>query len=229
MNFSKTIVRLQKATIQNVKNVSYGSVDFPSSLNPASLNSRSDIVGIYGQNGSGKTAMISALGFLKTVLSGLNLSPKTFNFIKMGSEAMRLSFGFILFDDTEKFSVDYSFSIIDEKKPSADGLSFSHVSHVCKESLRIKKEGDTANHATTVIDTDLSKEEEKDYAFTPKTSFELTIKEKDKSLANDLIYARRFAYDNSSSFIFSEKAISSFKESSLDSSYFQIIQFPIIC
>ena len=70
------VVRLIKADLRNIKNVEYGSIDFisyNSVMNRAEL-SGSDIIGIYGQNGSGKTTMIESLDILKHVHSGLSVS-----------------------------------------------------------------------------------------------------------------------------------------------------------
>ena len=55
-----SIVRLTGIKLKNFKNVKYGELDF--------LNHRksykSSILGLYGQNGSGKTALIEALQIL---------------------------------------------------------------------------------------------------------------------------------------------------------------------
>ena len=43
--------------IKNFKNVEYGGIEF----NGASKNYMASVLGLYGQNGSGKTALIDAL------------------------------------------------------------------------------------------------------------------------------------------------------------------------
>ena len=51
------IVRLSALTLKNIKNVKNGTVCMPSVSNvPSSF--KADILGIYGQNGSGKTAIV---------------------------------------------------------------------------------------------------------------------------------------------------------------------------
>ena len=54
---SNTIVRLESVTIENFKNVSYGKLDL---IGKKKLY-KSNVLGLYGQNGSGKTAQIDAL------------------------------------------------------------------------------------------------------------------------------------------------------------------------
>lgn len=68
----KYMVRIIKSELENFKNVRYGQIKYMNYRNverDAKIENH-DIVGIYGQNGSGKTAMIEGLDILKCVLSG---------------------------------------------------------------------------------------------------------------------------------------------------------------
>ena len=49
-------VRIENITIENFKNVKYGTLD----LTNRKKNYRASIVGVYGQNGSGKTALVNS-------------------------------------------------------------------------------------------------------------------------------------------------------------------------
>ena len=76
----KKMVRIIQNELLNFKNVQYGQIkymNYSSVQNDACLK-ESDIVGIYGQNGSGKTAMVEALDILKHVLSGLEIPFDTY-------------------------------------------------------------------------------------------------------------------------------------------------------
>ena len=53
----RTVVRLERILIENFKNVKRGSLDFANTRKPY----RASILGLYGQNGSGKTALIDAM------------------------------------------------------------------------------------------------------------------------------------------------------------------------
>ena len=59
------VVRIEGIEIENFKNVRFGSIRFDSNKNY-----KSSILGLYGQNGSGKTALIDAIELLKLCLSG---------------------------------------------------------------------------------------------------------------------------------------------------------------
>ena len=78
-------VRLTGISIQNFKNVSSGSLSF--------INQRkkykASILGLYGQNGSGKTALIDAIELLQYALSGMPLPSKFADYINIGSEQHR--------------------------------------------------------------------------------------------------------------------------------------------
>lgn len=53
--------------IKNLKNVYNGTIDI---CKESDINLKSDILGVYGQNGSGKTAIIQTLVLFKKIVSG---------------------------------------------------------------------------------------------------------------------------------------------------------------
>ena len=59
-------VRIKNIKLKNFKNVGYGKIEF-SPKNDEQI-SPADIIGIYGQNGSGKTAVIDALHYIQILL-----------------------------------------------------------------------------------------------------------------------------------------------------------------
>ena len=68
----KYIVRIIKNELIHFKNVEYGEIRYMNygSVQKNAKIEKNDIVGLYGQNGSGKTAMIEALAILKCILAG---------------------------------------------------------------------------------------------------------------------------------------------------------------
>lgn len=69
----KDIVRILEIELNNFKNVKNGVIQMPSEQEEKYFEYSSDIVGIYGQNGSGKTAVIQAMAFIQRLLMGESL------------------------------------------------------------------------------------------------------------------------------------------------------------
>jgi|SRR5690554_6076054 len=76
--------------------------------------------GLYGQNGSGKTATILALDILKTAMSGLGLKNDVYYDILTNQKSGHFKFDFTIEIATEAIEVSYSFDIDkhDENKKS---------------------------------------------------------------------------------------------------------------
>ena len=89
-------VRILSAQIENFRNVSYGEINFPHSEDPFTL--QSDVLGIYGQNGSGKTTFIYVLEILQCLLSGQPLRDEINDGITCGANEAKLCFEFSVED-----------------------------------------------------------------------------------------------------------------------------------
>ena len=63
------MIRLTSLELRNFKNIREGNIVLSSWSTKRSLPG-SDIIGIYGQNGSGKTSVIQALAVLKNIFYG---------------------------------------------------------------------------------------------------------------------------------------------------------------
>lgn len=104
---SKLVVRIEEALIENFKNVKTGTLNFENKRK----NYRSSIVGLYGQNGSGKTALIDAIQLLKLSLSGKVISKKYVDYINVDADDSTLSFQFKLNKEDTEYHVWYQFSL----------------------------------------------------------------------------------------------------------------------
>ena len=116
---------MQSIELQHFKNVGNGKISINSGtsnrdiLKNISFDSlTSDVVGIYGQNGSGKSSVVDALFFLKSLLQGKPLPDDIANFIQYGENSATCVFTFFLFPPDvhkEKIAVTYSFCIKRDK------------------------------------------------------------------------------------------------------------------
>lgn len=76
----KHCVRLMRTEIRNFKNVTFGEIPY---VNNVSIKRRgtienSDIVGLYGQNGSGKTALVESLDIIKWAICGMPIAYESY-------------------------------------------------------------------------------------------------------------------------------------------------------
>ena len=106
------IVRLLEIEIINLKNVKNGKINFLNSNIKETLTLQiGDILGIYGQNGSGKTTVIEALSILKSILVEMPLDDDLKNLITYGEKNIELLFKFYIEIEDKKYIVEYKIVI----------------------------------------------------------------------------------------------------------------------
>ena len=89
-------IRIERLTISNMKSVRSGSVDF--SAANALRAGKASVLGIYGQNGSGKTVVIEAIAMIKSILSGQQISRRHLESITQGEINSHLEIEMSVFD-----------------------------------------------------------------------------------------------------------------------------------
>lgn len=97
-----SFIQIKSILLTNFKNVNSGSVDF-----------KNNILGVYGQNGSGKTALIDALEMFQMVAGGAALPQSFKNLITCGTEFAECSILFDFFNSEGEIesNVEYTFRI----------------------------------------------------------------------------------------------------------------------
>lgn len=90
--------RLSRIEIYNFKNIKRAELDFKHS-----------ILGLYGQNGSGKTALIDVLDLVKTILCGHSVSSDFSDLIHVDAEYSRIVVQFIIDENERHSEIEYSF------------------------------------------------------------------------------------------------------------------------
>ena len=78
----KRMFRIVNISIENFKNVKKGTLD----LENRRKDYRASIVGLYGQNGSGKTALVDALQVLKLSLCGKAIPKQYADYINVNAK-----------------------------------------------------------------------------------------------------------------------------------------------
>lgn len=106
---NKYSVRIMRSAIKNLKNVGFGEITY---MNYGSINSRGvidkkDIVGLYGQNGSGKTALVEALDILKHVIRGVAVPFDVYGGILSRENPTVITTDFFITRDKRKYKATY--------------------------------------------------------------------------------------------------------------------------
>ena len=202
MSTSKYI-RLVSMTIDNLKNIEHGRINF--------INTRKDykssLLGIYGQNGSGKTALIDAISILKLLLTGQKLPSTICDYINISSAShtCELNFELLIEDNHKHILVDYEVelgitsSIMGGSNITDDTSDRENQICITKERLQYKIESvDTNIRKSILIDTDVPAKQ----IFKPKSKLDLLVG-RDMDDITDLIVNKKQAKAESRSFIFS--------------------------
>ena len=201
-----SIVRIQEIELENFKNVSYGKVTFESYKDGMYFNDsyNADIVGIYGQNGSGKTSMIEGIDILKSILLGKKLNKNIKNLISYNKDYCGIKFTFTVeLDNKNKYIVKYKFKLKynseeDRIEISEESLKYSQVDMKEKKISFIK----------SIIEFNM--DESSNIIFRPIKNYNLIVGGNEEQKTK-LTVSKEIAKENSTSFIFSKRSFELFK------------------
>ena len=194
-----SIVRITNISIRNFKNV----IDGRLSLENPRKNYKASVVGIYGQNGSGKTSIVEALDLLKYVLCGHSVPSEFADYINTDSDKATLSFEFRILQESIARSVSYQFSIKSVKDANQNAVNLNHNERkvvIFNEVLKCPILSDKQIKIGRLIDT--SGED----GFSPVSKRHLLIGKNKKIVTNSLV-AKKLAEESSRSFIFSKELL----------------------
>lgn len=206
-----SMIRLKEAELCNIKNVVYGKLDFPSDKTVLNKLMRSEILGIYGQNGSGKTSFVDAMWIVKHLISGQELPKNAGDYIFEKEETATIKLGFDMSQENHIYQIFYEVEIERTNENKA---------RVIKEYLAYKEfsEGDWTSKAG-IIDYQL---ENKEYMFKPVKNYRL-LTSKNADVQIDLGVAKKMSEKNSTSFIFGAELEEIIRKSDGFKSYTDII------
>lgn len=204
----KRFVRIVNITIENFKNVKNGTLD----LENRRKDYRASIVGLYGQNGSGKTAMIDALQLLKFSLCGKPIPDKYAEYINIYEKCSTLKFQFKMKKDELIYNIWYQFSIekvVDESQIDDSGIAISDINYKVKVfdevlsfSYELKEE---KMRKSPLIDTRTSD------VFIPKSKYNELLENNNEDIM-ELLLTKRLVQAQSKSFIFSREMMNRFRK-----------------
>lgn len=215
-------VRIENVEIINFKNVRYGFLSFE---NPQKK-FRSSILGLYGQNGSGKTALIDALELLRFALSGKAVPACFADYVNVDSEYATIKYGFKIqnLKNDGYFSVLYEVSIRRDKEDSGQNTEQFSDSVVQKVTLFNEvlscayKWGKTKSRSSYVIDTRTDND-----IFSPKSKYKKLVGNS-KETAMDLLVAKQLTRTSSRSFVFSRELLNIIRQNCKEEQYLFLME-----
>ncbi len=199
----ETHVKLVSLEIKNLKNVLNGKIEFP--IEDGGFSETADIVGIYGQNGSGKTAVIDSLLLLSIIMRGYQLLGYYVDLINTESTSCSFVVKFAIEVESKRFYVTYSLEI------SRNEYSKNHIG-ISSEKLAIAKIFSDGKQGRTNTFFEYSKKNTKENPFEPKNMFDNIIKGDQKNLL-DCLLSREIAIKDNTSFLFGKSFIDLLKKS----------------
>lgn len=189
----ESIVRLSSLKISNIKNVRTGQIVMPCTCQKHLTYKTAEVLGLYGQNGSGKTAVIDTLYYLQKIMIGCTLEEEIEDYIDAGSNQAEIMADFNIFIETVIYEVCYR--IILQRS--------GHGANIAQETLScaISKD-DYRSNKTVFMDYRRSNRET---VFIPKKRLD-EIVEANAENKTDLVVARKIAEKSNCSYIFGESS-----------------------
>lgn len=225
-------VRIHKVVIDNIKSVEHGEIEFCCAQKFVPYDTRPDILGLYGQNGSGKTSFIESLSMTKLLMMGYDLAPYYAENLAVGTESSKISITFDLqYEDGRVRKVVYEYEMRiktleerDIEKIKKEYYPEYFERHENKYKIEIFNErllmaGDFYGKKiklSPIIDTSVT-----GAVFGPVSKQKYFVN--DKESMEELRYIKRLSLETSQSFIFSDNTMRVFENSELFSEYYQVI------
>lgn len=202
-----TIVRLESISIQNFKNVKNGQLSFANNRKPF----RTSILGLYGQNGSGKTALIDAIELLQLALKGQSVPAKFADYINVEAGFAALHYEFTVSGDDMKYQAFYDFKLRAGKIEASQNTAVSeneethYKAVIADELLSYSYEDKSVKlRKSPLIDATSPK------VFAPAGKYSCLVG-KNKDTAMNLMVEKKVALGASRSFVFSRELLTAMR------------------
>ncbi len=219
---NKWSVRIEDITLDSFKNVGHGKIDLANKKNDL----KSSVLGLYGQNGSGKTALIDSIDLLRILLSGKRIPYKYADYIKAGADHASLCFGFVIRRGMECYHAEYLFKIkrverfdddLSQGIGASKNVNANYKAVVFDECLKFQYSSEgTSIRTAYLIDTRGGE------VFLPKTKYNELVGT-DKKTYTDILVAYKMAEERSGSFIFSKQFLNIVNENCENDIYKNLI------
>lgn len=187
------ITRLSALKICNIKNVRTGQIMMPNSCKKQMSYKPAEVLGLYGQNGSGKTAIVDALYYLQEIMLGSTLGSEIGDYIGAYGKQAEIIADFNIFGPTIIYEASYK--VVLQRGENGTEISQETI------SFAVNKE-DSRSNKIVVMDYQRS---ERGNIFAPKTRLDDVIAANPEN-KTDLVVAKKMAEKRNCSYIFGESS-----------------------
>lgn len=222
-------IRIKKVTLRNFKNVEFGEIILNCGRQYVPYNTESDILGIYGQNGSGKTSFIEALSILHDLMSGTTVDDVYADCISVDKDHAELEFVFDLqYPDGIIREATYAFSMRSQDITQEESQENSSLDQDEEGNIDAKKRVEVFNEKFYLLWESASKKQliidtsSEDHAFIPDTKRKVLAGGDNKTLVS-LEVNKQLARNNSRSFIFYKDTLSLFNDHNNETVFFRVL------
>ena len=126
------IVHLASLEIENFKNVKHGKINFPKAYNYE----KNNVLGIYGQNASGKTAAVKAIMLLQSIIALESLPERPNDVVFQGADFCKIRVELVLKLGSKIYNASYEVKI----SFGDSGLYISKENITYKRNLKLERE-----------------------------------------------------------------------------------------
>lgn len=217
-----TIVRIKSVEIKNFKNVKYGILNFEN--NRKKYNS--SVLGLYGQNGSGKTALIDALSLLKLTLSGKPVPAHFADFVNVDADFATLKYKFKVLQNKTKseYLVSYEFNIKKVADESAQNTEYTDIVNqkykaVIFDEVLSYSYNDDERKVKFMPNVDTRTEN----VFLPKSKYLILVGNSKKNEMN-LLSDKKLASSTSRSFVFSRELLNIIRQNCREQYHLELFE-----
>lgn len=198
---------------EKFKNVSNGQLDFVNNRK----NYKASILGLYGQNGSGKTVFIDAVQLLKYALCRRPIPTYFADYIQIDVNSAKIQYTFSIQSENCKYKAFYEFKICKELNTAFQNTTTEELteeehykvilfdeilSYSYEDNIEKIRKSDLMNTITQEV-------------FAPLAKYECLLG-KDKEVATELLVLKKLAEASSRSFIFSSELVNKIRKRKSD-------------
>ena len=217
-------VRIKSVELTNFKSVKHGLINILGK-ETVPYDTESSILGLYGQNGSGKSVLVEALSMVRGLMFGYKLGSSFANYIDVNADYSLICVQFeFQYTNGITAPVEYSFKVNRLKDKDTRSIQTSQEVSAARSHVAISEEvikttiypDGKVGRLHTIVDT-------KDSVFAGDTCIREYFGDNYDSVRDELVYLKRKCAEESRSFVFSPDLAELLHSDGLNKEYTEVL------